>query len=68
MPFSNILEKNNKKHISKGSTDLTFSGMMSDGESPENKAKKPAIYAKSKFVRAITGFNSSKKLSEILKN
>ena len=60
--YSNILEKNNKKHMGKASSDLTFSGMMSDGET-ENKSKKSPVYGKSKFVRAITGLNKSNKKS-----
>lgn len=55
------MEKSIRKHTAKGSSDLTFSGMLSDGENDHHRLKKTPVYGKSKFVRAISNFASSLK-------
>lgn len=54
------MEKSIRKHTAKGS-DLTFSGMLSDGENDHHRLKKTPVYGKSKFVRAISNFATSSK-------
>lgn len=53
-----MMEKSIRKHTAKVSQDLSFSGMLSDGENEQRIRKTPA-YGKSKFVRAVTNFSPS---------
>ena len=55
-----MIEKNNKKLLGKASSDLTFSILINSDSENDNKARKMPTYGKSKFMRAISNFNTSK--------